>query len=250
MLDSVKVFKYAEAIALAHGQGEEIILVTSGAIAAGLKPLGFSQRPTEISKQQAAAAVGQAFLIWQYERAFAQNSITIGQVLLTQKAIEEGARRENVVQTIEQLLQMRVIPVVNENDTVATDELTFGDNDCLAALCAKLLNADHLILLTDVDALYTAPPSQAGAQKISTVEGVDELNRLEAEIELAAPSSKVGTGGMKTKLLAARIALEAGIDCYLTSADQIVHALEVVGRGISAQTEQIGTRFSPDRSTQ
>ncbi|MET0990585.1 MAG: glutamate 5-kinase, partial [Glaciihabitans sp.] len=158
-----------DALARAHGRGTEVILVSSGAIATGMPFLNLEARPTDLATQQAAAAVGQNLLIYRYQQALAPFDITAGQVLLTAGDLENATSRSNAQRAMERLLGLRILPIVNENDTVATHEIRFGDNDRLAALVSLLVRADVLVLLSDVDALYTRPPQEPGAVRIDDV---------------------------------------------------------------------------------
>jgi glutamate 5-kinase len=195
--------------------GRRIVLVSSGAIAAGLAPLGLPRRPRDLATQQAAASVGQGLLIGRYAAGFARHGRTVGQVLLTVDDVTRRAHYRNAYRTLRRLLDLGTVPIVNENDTVATEEIRFGDNDRLAALVAALLNADLLVLLSDVDALYTGNPARPGAERIAVVRGEEDL----AGIRIGKPGrAGVGTGGMVTKVEAARIATGAGIPVVLTSA--------------------------------
>ncbi|MDC5698670.1 glutamate 5-kinase [Intrasporangium calvum] len=220
--------------ALSHQQlrGTQIVLVSSGAIAAGLHPLGLTTRPRDLATQQAAASVGQGALLAAYTQGFAAHEITVGQVLLTADDVTRRTHYANARRTLERLLDLRVLPIVNENDTVATSEIRFGDNDRLAALVAHLIDADALVLLSDVDALYDGPPSRAGAQRIPVVGGPEDI----AHVEIGGAGSKVGTGGMATKIEAARIATAAGVTTTITAADRVIEVL----RG-----EDVGTVFLP-----
>jgi glutamate 5-kinase len=188
--------------------GREIALVTSGAIATGAARLGLAERPRTIPEKQAAAAVGQAALMWQYERAFEAHGLPVGQVLLTAQDIADRTRYLNARNTLLTLLRLGVVPIVNENDTVAVDEIKVGDNDNLSALVASLVDADLLVLLTDVDGLYTGDPSvDATARKLDTVEAVTEdIARLVWD-----RTGRLSVGGMATKLVAAQKAAAAGI---------------------------------------
>ncbi|WP_019146082.1 glutamate 5-kinase [Aeromicrobium massiliense] len=232
-LDPERLNTLVDTLAEATLRGDEVVLVSSGAIAAGLAPLGLASRPRDLATQQAAASVGQGRLVARYTARFAQHGLTTGQVLLTVEDVTRRGRYRNAYQTFAKLLELGAVPVVNENDTVATSEIRFGDNDRLAALVAHLVHADRLLLLSDVDALYDGPPSRPGARRIPEVRSFDELGG----IDVTRPSeSKVGTGGMVTKLEAARIATTAGIAVTLTDARQADAAL----RG-----EDVGTRFHP-----
>ncbi|GAB3157730.1 glutamate 5-kinase [Micromonospora sonneratiae] len=202
--------------------GREVVLVSSGAIAAGLAPLGLRRRPRDLATQQAAASVGQGLLIGHYAASFARQGLTVGQVLLTVDDVTRRAHYRNAYRTLRKLLDLRAVPIVNENDTVATDEIRFGDNDRLAALVAALVHADLLVLLSDVDALYTGDPSQPGSTRIEEVRDATDL----AGVAIGrAGKAGVGTGGMVTKVEAARIATGFGIPVVLTAAPLAAEAL-------------------------
>lgn len=211
----------AKAGAGAPGE-REIVLVSSGAIAAGLAPLGLDRRPRDLARQQAAASVGQGLLVARYTASFARYGRRVGQVLLTTDDTSRRAHYRNAFRTLEQLLAMGAVPIVNENDTVATDEIRFGDNDRLAALVAHLVRADLLVLLSDVDGLYDGDPSTPGTSRIAEVAGPADLEGVSIG---SAGKAGVGTGGMVTKVEAARIAAAAGIPVVLTSASQAADAL-------------------------
>ena len=197
-----------------QNSGRELVLVSSGAIGVGVGKLGLRERPRDIPGKQAAAAVGQCELMYLYDRYFSEYNHTVGQVLLTRYSLDDPESRENVHNTFETLLALGAIPVVNENDTVATDEIRVGDNDTLSAIVAKIIGADALVLLTDIDGLYTADPTKdPGAVLVPEVREIDD--RL-METASGAGSSR-GTGGMVTKLAAGRIALSAGADMYIVS---------------------------------
>ena len=220
-LDHRRVAQIAEAAASLVARGTELVIVSSGAIAAALGPLGLHERPTDVARQQAAASVGQALLAAAWRSAFAAHDRLTGQVLLTEADVIRSETYRNVRSALEALLTLGTIPIVNENDTTATEEIRFGDNDRLAALVAQLLGADALFLLTDVDALYTAPPREAGAQRIAVV---DDVARLSG-VSIGSVGSKVGTGGMVTKLAAAHHASTTGTAVLMTSADRFADAL-------------------------
>ncbi len=211
-----------------------LVLVSSGAIAAGLAPLGLSRRPRDLATQQAAASVGQAELVHSYSLAFARHGRTVGQVLLTADDVVRRAHYRNARTTLERLLALGVVPVVNENDAVATDEIRFGDNDRLAALVAHLVRADALILLSDVDGLYDGDPRRPGTSLIPTVLSAADL----AGVSTVGSSSSLGTGGMASKIDAARVATSAGIPVLLGSAGSVLDLL--AGEG--------GTFFAPTGS--
>src|SRR2546428_1661657 len=188
-------------------EGRRIVLVTSGAIASGTARLKLPERPRSIPEKQAAAAVGQSVLMWQYEAAFGRHQVQVGQVLLTAQDISDRARYLNAKNTLLALLQFGVLPIVNENDTVAVEEIKVGDNDNLSALVASLIDADLLVLLTDVDGLYTDDPTvNARARKLETVEAVtEEIARL-----ARGRADGVSGGGMATKVQGAREARAPG----------------------------------------
>lgn len=201
-----------DSLAKLHAAGAQVILVSSGAIATGVPFLKIDARPDDLATQQAAAAVGQNILVNRYQRALSGHQLVAGQVLLTAHDMENPTHRGNARRALERLLDLGTVPIINENDTVATHEIRFGDNDRLAALVARLLGADHLVLLSDVDALYTAPPEMVGAQRISHVPYGDELDG----IKIGESQSGWGTGGAATKVQAARLAADAGTTVLLT----------------------------------
>ena len=230
-LDTSAVDKLVDAVAILKKRGVEVLVVSSGAIAAGLSPLGLTARPKDLATQQAAASVGQGLLIYRYTESFARHGITASQVLITSDDVVRRSHYRNAQRTFDRLLALGVVPVINENDTVGTQEIRFGDNDRLAALVSHLVHADLLILLSDIDALYDAPPSSANAKQITDVKDFALLD--EAQIG-GAGNAGVGSGGMVTKVEAARIATGAGIPVVLTS-------LANVSSAVSG--EQIGTLF-------
>ncbi|MCC0098219.1 MULTISPECIES: glutamate 5-kinase [Streptomyces] len=241
-LDADRVDALVDVLAKARSGGEkEIVLVSSGAIAAGLSPLGLRRRPTDLARQQAAASVGQGLLVARYTASFARYGIRVGQVLLTSDDTSRRAHYRNAYRTLDQLLAMGALPVVNENDTVATDEIRFGDNDRLAALVAHLVRADLLVLLSDVDGLYDGDPSLPGTTRIDEVRGPEDIAHVSIG---SAGKAGVGTGGMVTKVEAARIAAAAGIPVVLTSASQAADAL--AGRLTGTHFHATGRR-SADR---
>ena len=196
--------------------------MSSGAIAAGLAPLRLPRRPRDLATQQAAASVGQGLLMQAYTEAFAAHATTVGQVLLTVDDVTRRVHYRNAYRTLRRLLDLGAVPIVNENDTVATHEIRFGDNDRLAALVAALVQADALILLSDVDALYTGNPSRPDSRRVEVVSPGDDLAGVD---DRAGRTAGVGTGGMVTKIEAARIATGAGIPVVLTSAPLVAAAL-------------------------
>ncbi|MFO7628148.1 MAG: glutamate 5-kinase [Prochlorococcaceae cyanobacterium] len=216
-------------------RGEAIALVTSGAVGLGCSALELGHRPTEVVALQAAAAVGQGRLMALYQDAFAVRGLAVAQVLLTRGDLASRRRYQNACRTLEQLLAWGVVPVVNENDTLATDELRFGDNDTLSALVAVAIGADELILLTDVDRLYSGDPrSDASARPIAEVHDLEQLESLSSA---ASGGGQWGTGGMTTKLAAARIATSSGIRVRLADGrDPLVLERLLAG-------EAVGTLF-------
>ncbi|MGP3536559.1 glutamate 5-kinase [Microbacterium sp. RD1] len=223
-----------EALAAAHARGTEIVLVSSGAIATALPFLDLAGRPSDLATQQAAAAVGQNVLMWRYQTSLDRFGLLAGQVLLTAGDLEHATPRSNARRAMERLLGLRILPIVNENDTVATHEIRFGDNDRLAALVAQLVGADALILLSDIESLYTAPPTEPGSLPIHDVPFAGDLSGFQFGSVVV---NSVGTGGAATKVSAARLAAASGVGVLVTSADLVGEAL----RG-----EDIGTWFEPD----
>ena len=217
-LDDARLDSLVDALA---ARGGEVVLVSSGAIAAGLAPLGLARRPRDLATQQAAASVGQSLLVQRYATAFARHTRTVGQVLLTADDVVRRSHYRNAQTTLERLLALGVVPVVNENDAVATDEIRFGDNDRLAALVAHLVRADALVLLSDVDGLYDGDPRREGARLIETVHGSADL----AGLDLAATGSGLGSGGMASKVDAAGMATAAGVPVLLAAASSVEAAL-------------------------
>jgi glutamate 5-kinase len=231
-LDPARLDALVDAMAARRAAGSQVVLVSSGAIAAGLAPLGIARRPADLATQQAAASVGQLALGHAYVESFARYSLTVGQVLLTSDDVVRRAHYRNAQRTLSRLLALDVVPLVNENDTVATEEIRFGDNDRLAALVAHLVGADALILLSDVDALYDGDPRLGSARRIDEVTSEADIHGVEAGTRGA---SGLGTGGMASKLAAARLASAAGIPVLLASAAAAARALS---------TPDIGTAFA------
>ena len=221
-LDLSAVDQLVDAVAVLKKRGVEVLVVSSGAIAAGLAPLGLTARPKDLATQQAAASVGQGLLIYRYTESFARHGITASQVLITSDDVIRRSHYRNAQRTFDRLLALGVVPVINENDTVGTQEIRFGDNDRLAALVSHLVHADLLILLSDIDALYDAPPTSANAKQITDVRDFALLD--EAQIG-GAGNAGVGSGGMVTKVEAARIATGAGIPVVLTSLANVSSAV-------------------------
>jgi glutamate 5-kinase len=220
-LDGARVDALVDALAQRRLGGAQVVLVSSGAIAAGIGPLGLTSRPRDLATQQAAASVGQLLLVERYAAAFARHGLVVGQVLLTADDLHRRSHYANAFRTLDRLLALGVIPIVNENDTVATQEIRFGDNDRLAALVAHLVHADALVLLSDVDGLYDGDPRKPGAKFVPIVRGPADL----AQVSVGGTGSAVGTGGMATKIDAAVIATGAGIAVQLGSSADVAAVL-------------------------
>lgn len=229
-LDVTRLDALVDAIADRVARGTQIVLVSSGAIGAGLAPLALGKRPRDLATQQAAASVGQLALAHAYAESFGRFSLTVGQVLLTSDDVVRRAHYRNAQNTFTRLLALGAVPVVNENDTVATEEIRFGDNDRLAALVAHLIGADALVLLSDVDGLYDGDPRDGATRKIPEVAGESDVDG----ITVGMSSSGLGTGGMVSKLAAARTAASAGIPVLLAAASEAARALT---------TAEVGTAF-------
>ncbi|EFD69304.1 glutamate 5-kinase [Streptomyces violaceolatus] len=240
-LDADRVDALVDVLAKMRGADKEVVLVSSGAIAAGLAPLGLPRRPRDLARQQAAASVGQGLLVARYTASFARYGVRVGQVLLTSDDMSRRAHHRNASRTLDKLLAMGAFPIVNENDTVATDEIRFGDNDRLAALVAHLVRADLLVLLSDVDGVYDGDPSRPGTSRLAEVRDMGDLAGVDIG---SAGKAGVGTGGMVTKVEAARIAAAAGIPVVLTSA---VHAADALAGGDTGTYFHATGRRSADR---
>lgn len=215
--------------------GIEVALVTSGAIGVGVGKLGLKERPSDISGRQAAATVGQCELMFMYDKLFGEYGHTVGQLLITKSDVDSEERRKNLVNTFEKLFDYGAVPIVNENDSVAIDEIVYGDNDSLSAIVAKLVNTDALIILTDIDGLYDDNPNEnEDAKLISQVDEItDELIAV-----AGGHGSRFSTGGMVTKLHAAQIAMDAGIDTIVMNGA----APESIYKALDGK--QIGTFFT------
>jgi glutamate 5-kinase len=229
-----RIAALAEALATRAGKGTQLVLVSSGAIASGLVPLGLSRRPSDLATQQAAASVGQGLLIARYTAAFAVHGIRTGQVLLSADDLMRRTHYRNAQRTLDRLLELGVLPVVNENDTVATDEIRFGDNDRLAALVAHVTRAGALILLSDVDGVYDGDPRNGSAKKITKVSDKKDLDGITLGRGIKAGQgshNKQGIGGMATKVDAAMIASAAGIPTVVADAASAQEALAGAAAG-------------------
>jgi glutamate 5-kinase len=243
-LDPARLDALVDALAARRAAGSQVVLVSSGAIAAGLAPLGLPRRPRDLATQQAAAAVGQLLLAQAYGASFARHGRAIGQVLLTADDMVRRAHYRNAQRTLERLLGLDVLPVVNENDTVATDEIRVGDNDRLAALVAHLVGADALVLLSDVDGLYDGDPRLPGARLVAEVDSLAELDA----VRVARPAAgSLGRGGMATKITAAAMASASGVPVLLTSAAQVGEALDPAGPVVGTAFRPSGRRLSARR---
>ena len=218
--------------------GHEIILVSSGAIGMGVGKLSLKSRPTDMPTKQAAAAVGQCELMYTYDKLFSEYHHNVAQILLTASDIAQPSRRENIHNTLSRLLELQALPIINENDTVATEEITIGDNDTLSALVAATLRAELLILLSDIDGLYDADPHTVPDAKIIPV-----VEMLTAEIMAlgGGSGSTLGTGGMATKLQAAKIATEAGTDMVIANGETPSVLYDIL------EGRSVGTHFLANR---
>jgi glutamate 5-kinase len=232
-IDDARIAALTGAIAARAKGGHQVLLVSSGAIATGMAPLGLKKRPKDLATQQAAASVGQGLLIARYTEAFKAHGLGVGQVLLTADDLMRRGHYRNAQRTLDRLLELGVVPVINENDTVATDEIRFGDNDRLAALVAHVSRASALILLSDVDGLYDGDPRRGSARKLDLVTGPRDLEHVKAG---KTGASGLGRGGMSTKVDSALIATSAGIPTVVTSAANAAAAIA---------GEQTGTYFAP-----
>ena len=230
-IDRNAVTALCDAVASRHQAGHEIIVVSSGAIAAALDPMKLDKRPKDLATQQAAAGVGQSLLMAEYNAAFARYEIIPGQVLLSVNDLIRRAHYRNAQRAIDKMLQLGFVPIVNENDAVATDEIRFGDNDRLAALVAHLSHAEALVLLSDIDALYTLPPDNPAATRVEYISHPQQLK----EYGISGTASGVGTGGMHTKVHAATMAADSGIPSIVTRAALLSQVF---------RAENIGTCFA------
>ena len=232
MFDAGRLAGLTEAIEARMKAGTDVVIVSSGAIAAGLEPLGLARRPKDLATKQAAASVGQVALVNAWSAAFARYGRAVGQVLLTAHDISQRAQHTNAQRTLDRLRALHAVAIVNENDTVATNEIRFGDNDRLSALVAHLVGADALVLLSDIDGLYDSDPRKAeGARLIHEVFGPADLDGV-----VAGPGSALGTGGMSSKVSSALLAADAGVPVLLAAAADAAAALT---------DASVGTVFAP-----
>ena len=235
MLNIRRVEKLCGVLSDLKNAGHQVVLVSSGAIGMGVGKLSLSGRPTDIPTKQAAAAVGQCELMYTYDKLFTEHNHTVAQILITGADLQNDERRQNFHNTLYRLLELGVLPVINENDSVATEEIVIGDNDTLGAIVATHVGADLLVLMSDIDGLYTADPhTDPNARLLTVVEAITP----EIEAMTGGAGSKLGTGGMHTKLHAAKIATEAGIDMVIANGQDPAVLYDIV------EGKVIGTRFA------
>ena len=238
-IDLIKMEKLVRELTDLHNRGKEVILVSSGAIAVGRKTIGMKERPSQLSVKQACASIGQARLMMMYQKFFMEYNQIASQVLMTKNTLVNGENRINARNTFETLLHMGAIPIVNENDTISTYEIQFGDNDTLSAVVAALVQADLLILLSDIDGLFTDDPNKNPDAKF-----IDYVDHVDQHFEKMGKgsASDVGTGGMSTKLKAAKLATSAGADMVIANgADMgVIHRI--------VDGEAVGTLFKENRT--
>lgn len=229
--------KLVRVLADLHNSGKEVILVSSGAVGVGVGMIGLDEKPEELVKKQALAAIGQVGLIRLYQKFFDEYNKTVAQVLLTRDGIENSLRRKNARNTLGQLIEMGIIPVVNENDTVITDEIEFGDNDTLSAAVATLVHAELLLILTDTDGVFTSDPHiNSAAQKVPKVmKASDDLKNIDVE-----GSSKMGSGGMASKIAAAELCREHNVDVVIANGSDPATIMDVL------EGKDLGTFFVSD----
>jgi glutamate 5-kinase len=231
VFDASRLAVLADAIEGRMKAGSDVVIVSSGAIAAGIEPLRLTKRPTDLATKQAAASVGQVALVNSWSAAFARYQRTVGQVLLTAHDISMRVQHTNAQRTLDRLRALHAVAIVNENDTVATNEIRFGDNDRLSALVAHLVGADALVLLSDIDGLYDSDPRKGHARFIPQVDGPADLDGV-----VAGRGSHLGTGGMASKLSSAQLAADAGVPVLLAAASDVAAALA---------DASVGTVFAP-----
>ncbi|MCV7436769.1 glutamate 5-kinase [Mycobacterium seoulense] len=240
VFDAGRLAGLADAIESRMKAGTDVVIVSSGAIAAGIEPLGLTRRPKDLATKQAAASVGQVALVNAWSAAFARYGRTVGQVLLTAHDISMRAQHTNAQRTLDRLRALHAVAIVNENDTVATNEIRFGDNDRLSALVAHLVGAEALVLLSDIDGLYDADPRKIkGANFIAEVSGATDLAGV-----VAGPGSDLGTGGMVSKMSSALLAADAGVPVLLAAAADAATALSdaSVGTVFAARPQRMSAR--------
>jgi glutamate 5-kinase len=233
-LNLMRIEKLVRVIVDVHNTGKQVILVSSGAIATGAAKMGLDKKPTDKIKKQALAAIGQAELINIYNKFFEEYNKTVAQILLTKDGVENPVRRKNAKNTINELLSMGIIPIINENDTVSTHEIEFGDNDTLSAIVSSLINADLLILLSDIDGMFTGDPKLDDSAKL--ISKVMDLSQ-DLESYIFEHRSAFGTGGMASKIVAARHCIEHDIDMVITNGSDPSIIFDVL------DGKEVGTHF-------
>lgn len=234
LLNILRVEELCKVMSDLKNAGNEVILVSSGAIGMGVGKLGLSEKPTDIPTKQAAAAVGQCELMYTYDRLFSEYNHTVAQILLTGEDIDHADRKQNFVNTMRRLLELSAIPIINENDSISTNEIEIGDNDTLGAIVATAADADLLIILSDIDGLYTADPREDKSAKL--LHTVEEITP-EIEKMVGGAGSSLGTGGMITKLNAAKIVTQKGIDMVIANGENPLSLYDIVAG------KDVGTRF-------
>jgi glutamate 5-kinase len=229
-----QIEKLAEVLSTLRKNGMQIVLVTSGAIGVGAARIGMTQRPRELNRKQALAAIGQAELMKMYQKFFEEHGQLVAQVLLTKDVVSISRRTQHARRTMDRLMEMNIIPIINENDTIATYEIEFGDNDTLSAIVATLIEAELLIILSDIDGLYSADPRTE-----STAEIIHSVFEITPELEQLASGagSSFSTGGMVTKIAAAKMCLQAGLDCLITNGSEPSVIFDILNG------KKVGTHF-------
>ncbi len=230
-----RMARLASVLSDLENQGKEIVLVSSGAIAVGVGKLGLEKKPADTPSVQAVACIGQCELMFMYDKLFSEYSHTVGQLLITKSDVENDERRTNLINAFDKMLTYGVIPIINENDSVGVEEIVFGDNDSLSAIVAKLINADLLVILSDIDGLFTSnPTTDDDAVLIPVVKEITEKTYAIA----GGAGTRRGTGGMITKLNAAKIAADAGIETVIMNGSDPTDIYKLI------DGHQIGTRFT------
>ena len=234
LLNILRVEELCKVMSDLKNAGNQVILVSSGAIGMGVGKLCLAEKPTDIPTKQAAAAVGQCELMYTYDRLFAEYNHTVAQILITGDDIEHSDRKENFINTMRRLLELSVIPIINENDSISPNESEIGDNDTLGAIVATAVDADLLIILSDIDGLYTADPKKSEDARL-----LHTVSEITPEIEnmVGGAGSSLGTGGMITKLKAAKIVNEKGIDMVIANGENPLCLYDIVAG------KNVGTRF-------
>ncbi len=228
-----KFDQIARVISDINNSGREVVLVSSGAGGVAMGKLGYSEKPKDMARKQAFAAVGQCELMYMYDKMFSDYNCTVAQVLLTREDVDIPKRVTNTENTFKALLEMNIIPIVNENDTVSTEEIEFGDNDILSAYVAKLVGADLLVLFSDIDGLYDKDPHKfSDAKLIPLIEDSENI-----DCDIGGAGSNRGTGGMKSKIRAANLANNAGIDMIITNGKNIASLYDIL------EGKEVGTLF-------